>query len=598
MNQCTLDLAVIGNGRTAALLEPSGRIVWWCLPRYDGDPAFCRLLAGAEEKGFTDVLLDGQTASRSEYMRNTAIVVTELADGSGGRVRITDFAPRFSNYGRIFRPPQLVRIIEPMSGMPRVTLRVRLVHRYGVPVERRSSGSNHIRYWRDEVPVRLTTDAPLAHIENEASFVLTRPVHMVVGMDEPFEGALESTCREFCRRTRDYWMEWVRRLAFSNDWQDEIIRAGITLKLSSFEETGAIVAALTTSIPEGPGSGRNWDYRFCWMRDAFFVVRALNRIGATRTMEEFISYILSVAAGRADRLKPLYGVVHTDALEERTAEALAGYNGERPVRIGNAAVDQDQHDVYGSIIMAATPMFFDRRLPNPGDAALFKAIEPLGEQAARLALEPDAGIWEYRGRKRVHTYSAAMCWAGCHRLEAIAAHLGLSERAAYWGAIASRLGEEVLTRAWNPKRKAFSAAFGSDDLDASCLLLAEIGLIAADDPRFVSTVEAIEHELRRDFHVMRYVAADDFGLPETAFLICRFWLIDALWETGRRDEAREMFVDALKLRNHYGLLSEDVHPSTGKLWGNFPQTYSMSGLILTAIKLSRSWGDRYWRGSS
>ena len=598
MSESTLDLAVIGNGRTAALVEPSGRIVWWCLPRYDGDPAFCRLLAGEEEKGFTDVVLDGQTASRSEYMRNTAIVVTELADGSGGAVRITDFAPRFSNFGRVFRPPQLVRIVEPISGMPRITIRVRLAHRYGVPVARRSSGSNHIRYWRDEVPVRLTTDAPLAHVENEASFVLTRPVHMVIGMDEPFEGALESTCREFCRRTRDYWMEWVRRLAFSNDWQDEIIRAGITLKLSSFEETGAIVAALTTSIPEGPGSGRNWDYRFCWMRDAFFVVRALNRIGATRTMEEFISYILGIAAGRAHRLKPLYGVVHTDALDERAAEALAGYNGERPVRIGNAAVDQDQHDVYGSIIMAATPMFYDRRLPNPGDASLFRVIEPLGEQAARLALEPDAGIWEYRGRKRVHTYSAAMCWAGCHRLEAIAAHLGLPERAAYWGAIAARLGEEVLTRAWNPKRKAFSAAFGSDDLDASCLLLAEIGLIAPDDPRFVSTVEAIEHELRRDFHVMRYVAADDFGLPETAFLICRFWLIDALWETGRRDEAREMFVDALKLRNQYGLLSEDVHPSTGKLWGNFPQTYSMSGLILTAIKLSRSWGDRYWRGSS
>ena len=240
-------------------------------------------------------------------------------------------------------------------------------------------------------------------------------------------------------------MEWVRRLAFSVDWQDEIIRAGITLKLCNFEETGAIVAALTTSIPEGPGSGRNWDYRYCWMRDAFFVVRALNRIGATRTMEEFISYILSIAAGRADRLNPLYGVVHTDVLEERTAEALAGFNGDGPVRIGNAAVHQDQHDVYGSIIMAATPMFFDRRLPKPGDAALFKVIEPLGEQAARLALEPDAGIWEYRGRKRVHTYSAAMCWAGCQRLEAIAAPSRLAGARDILGRHRQgRIGEEVL----------------------------------------------------------------------------------------------------------------------------------------------------------
>jgi len=598
MSDYGLDLAVIGNGRTAALLEPSSRIVWWCLPRYDGDPVFCRLLAGNEEKGFTDVVLEGQVETRSDYVRNTAIVVTELIDDKGGAVRITDFAPRFQTLGRTFRPPQIMRIIEPIGGMPRITIRFRPTHRYGDTVGARSSGSNHIRYWRDEVPVRLTTDAPLSYIENEASFVLTRPVHLVFGTDEPFEGSLETTCRDFSERTRDYWLEWVRRLAFSIDWQDEIIRAGITLKLCNYEETGAIVAALTTSIPEGPGSGRNWDYRFCWMRDAFFVVRALNRIGATRTMEDFISYILSVAVGRSGEVRPLYGIVHTDLLEERTAPALAGYGGDGPVRIGNAAVNQSQHDVYGSIIMAATPMFFDRRLPRPGDAALFHTIEAFGEQAAKFALEPDSGIWEYRGRKRIHTHSAAMCWAGCQRLEAIATHLNLSERATYWGGIANRIGEQVLKRAWNPKRKAFSAAFESDDLDASALLLAELGLVAPDDARFVATVDAIESELRRGFHVMRYVAADDFGLPESAFLICRFWLVDALWEVGRREEARDIFVDALRMRNRYGLLSEDVHPVTGKLWGNFPQTYSMSGLTLTAIKLSRSWGDRYWRGSS
>jgi GH15 family glucan-1,4-alpha-glucosidase len=191
-----------------------------------------------------------------------------------------------------------------------------------------------------------------------------------------------------------------------------------------------------------------------------------------------------------------------------------------------------------------------------------------------------------------------MCWAGCQRLAAIAGHLNLPERATYWGGIADGIGEQVLERAWNPQRKAFSAAFDSDELDASALLLAELGLVQAEDPRFVATVEAISHELRRGFYVMRYVAADDFGSPESAFLICGFWLADALWEVGRRDEARDMFVDALRMRNRYGLLSEDVHPVTGKLWGNFPQTYSMSGLILTAIKLSRSWGDRYWRGSS
>jgi len=593
-----LDLAVIGNGRTAALIEPSGRIVWWCLPRYDGDPVFCRLLSGGEDKGFTDVVLDGLADIRSEYVRNTAMVVTELTDRDGAVVRITDFAPRFLIHGRVHKPPQLMRIVEPISGMPRITIRFRPAHRYGEPVASRSSGSNHIRYWRDDVPVRLTTDAPLSYIESEAPFVLTRPLTMVFGADEPFEGALESTCRDFRERTRDYWMEWVRRLAFSYDYQDEIIRAAITLKLSNFEETGAIVAALTTSIPEGPASGRTWDYRFCWLRDAFFVVSALNRIGATRTMEDFISYILTIASGRADKLRAVYGIVPSDSLDERLAPNLAGYGGDGPVRIGNAAVAQDQHDVYGSIILAASPMFFDRRLPRPGDEALFQRLEPLGEQAAQLAMAPDSGIWEYRGRKRVHTHSATMCWAGCQRLEAIAAHLGLPDRAKYWGGAADKIGVELLERAWSPKRKAFCGAFGSDELDASTLLFAELGLVSPEDPRFVSTVQAIEKELRRDFHVMRYVAADDFGLPETAFLICRFWLIDAIWSLRRREEARDMFVDALRLRNRYGLLSEDVHPVTGKLWGNFPQTYSMSGLISTGMKLSRSWGDRYWRGSS
>ena len=598
MTDYGLDLAVIGNGRTAALLEPSSRIVWWCLPRYDGDPVFCRLLSGDEEKGFTDIVLAGLSDIRSDYMRNTAIVVTELTDSDGAAVRITDFAPRFQNYGRTFRPPQLVRIIEPIAGMPRITIRFRVTHRYGEPVSERSSGSNHIRYWRDDAPVRLTTDAALSYVENEASFVLTRPVYMAFGTDEPFSGSIEATCRDFLQRTRDYWLEWVRRLTFSPDWQDEIIRAGITLKLCNFEETGAVVAALTTSVPEAPNSGRNWDYRYCWMRDAYFVVRALNRIGATRTMEDFISYILSIAAGQAGKLRPLYGIVHTDPLEEHAAKALSGYGGDGPVRVGNAASAQDQHDVYGSVIMAATPMFFDRRLPRPGDVSLFNMIEPLGAHAAQLALEPDAGIWEYRGRKRVHTYSAAMCWAGLQRLEAIAGHLGLTERAQHWGALSRRIGEQVLQGAWNPKIKSFVGAFGSDDLDASVLLLAELGLIAPNDPRFVSTVDVIGRELRRNFNVMRYVTADDFGLPETEFLICRFWLIDAMWDTGRRDEDREMFVDALGLRNRYGLLSEDAHPVTGKLWGNFPQTYSMSGLILTAIKLSRSLGDRYWRDSS
>ncbi|MGH6769968.1 MAG: glycoside hydrolase family 15 protein [Xanthobacteraceae bacterium] len=598
MTDYGLDLAVVGNCRTAALVNPGARIVWWCLPRFDSNPVFCRLLAGDEEKGFTDVVIENLVETTSDYVRNTAVVETILRDCHGGAVKVTDFAPRFYQFGRTFRPPELVRIIEPVAGLPRITVRFRPTHSYGNPEMDRAIGSSHIRYSGGGLTLRLTTDAPLSYIDRDAPFVLTRPLHMVFGSDTPFEGALESTCRDFYHRTCDYWLEWVRRLAISYDWPEATIRAAITLKLSNFEETGAIVAAHTTSIPEAPGSGRTWDYRYCWLRDAYFVVQALNRIGASRTMEQFISFILTLASGPSEKLRPVYSVVSSDPLDERIEPKLQGYRGDGPVRIGNEAAMQDQHDTYGSMILAATPMFFDRRLPRMGDADLFHRLEPLGEKAAALAMTPDAGIWEFRGRKRIHVHSAAMCWAGCQRLEAIAAHLGLVGRAHYWGETATRIGNELLAKAWNPKCKAFTAAIGSNELDASVLLLGELGLIEPNDPKFVSTVEVVERELRREQHVMRYVGSDDFGLPETAFLICRFWLIDSLWMIGRREEARERFVDALKLRNRYGLLSEDVHPTTGALWGNFPQTYSMAGLILSAMKLSRSWEDRYWRSSS
>src|SRR5437764_4966636 len=392
-----LDLAVIGNGRTAALVDPCSRIVWWCYPRFDGDPIFCRLLSGREEKGCSDVVLEEMVDFQSQYVRNTAIVSTVLTDRHGAKVRITDLAPRFRQFGRVFRPPQLYRIIEPIAGLPRITIRMRPTCDYGKVLPHRSLGSNHIRYANDATVIRLTTDAPLSLIDDEAPFVLTRPLHLVFGPDEPFTGDLQSTCRDFIERTHDYWMDWVRRLSISYDWQEAIIRAAITLKLSNFDETGAVVAAHTTSIPEAPSSGRTWDYRYCWLRDAYFVVQALNRIGATRTMENFISYILTIASGHSERLRPVYSVVSTDPMEERIEAGLRGYRGDGPVRIGNEAAVQDQHDTYGSIILAATPMFFDRRLPRMGDANLFHQLEPLGEKAAALAMTPDSGIWEFRG---------------------------------------------------------------------------------------------------------------------------------------------------------------------------------------------------------
>jgi GH15 family glucan-1,4-alpha-glucosidase len=276
---------------------------------------------------------------------------------------------------------------------------------------------------------------------------------------------------------------------------------------------------------------------------------------------------------------------------------LAGYRGMGPVRTGNAAYLQVQNDSYGSVILAATQVFFDRRMPQRGDLALFQRLERLGEHARQAAFEPDASLWEYRGIERIHTLSSAMCWAACDRLGKIATLLGETERAETWRGYAHTIRETILARAWDAKENSFRDAFDEGHIDASLLLLHEIGFIAADDPRYVGTVAAAERHLKRGDHLLRYAVADDFGLPETAFTVCTFWFINALAATGRRDEARAMFERLLACRNHVGLLSEDIDPKTGELWGNFPQTYSLVGLVLCAQRLSKSWEEALWRGS-
>jgi GH15 family glucan-1,4-alpha-glucosidase len=591
-----LDVAPIGNGRIAALVNAQGRIVWWCFPRLDCDPVFSNLLANDEEKGFFDVVMHGQTTARAQYVRNTAIVETVLEDNNGNAVRITDFAPRFLRFERAFHPAQIIRRIEPLRGLPRITIRLRPTFNYGQPGQIAAIGSNHIRYGGGADVLRVTTDAPLSYIAHETPFALTHPVTMILGPDEPLEAAVDSVGREFLDRTRSYWLGWVRGLGIPLDWQSAIIRAAITLKLCHFEETGAIIAAHTTSLPEAPGTQRNWDYRFCWLRDAYFVINALNRLGATQTMEGYLNYITTIAVDTEPPLQPVYGIIHNHPLTERVATDLAGYRGMGPVRVGNQAAEQTQHDAYGSVILGAAHMFIDERLPGMGDASLFRRLEPLGHQARRVYLEPDAGPWEYRGRARIHTHSATMCWVACDRLARLGGLLSLEDRAGYWRGHADKIRDEILERSWSPKWGAIAGAFDHDDLDASALLMAEFGMLRANDERFRRTVEVIGRELNRNGFIMRYTAEDDFGAPETAFLVCQFWYADALASIGETGKARDIFTDVLSRTNSFGLLSEDIHPTTGELWGNIPQTYCMAGIINTGMKLSRSWEDAWAAG--
>jgi GH15 family glucan-1,4-alpha-glucosidase len=386
----------------------------------------------------------------------------------------------------------------------------------------------------------------------------------------------------------------VRALAIPFEWQDAVIRAAIALKLNVFEDTGAIIAAATTSIPEAPGTQRNWDYRYCWIRDAYFVVNALNRLGATRIMERYLGFTLNIIAGaEGASLKPLYGISGGAVPDEHIAPALDGYRGLGPVRIGNQAYHQIQHDVYGAAILAAPHIFFDRRLDKCGDADLFTRLEVIGDRCEALFDQPDAGIWELRGTQRVHTFSSVMCWAGCDRLSRIAEHVGLSARAEHWRATADRMREVILERSWNAGMNTFTGTMDGDTLDASLLRLNDVGFIAADDPRFLGTVTAVEQHLKRGDFIYRYTEEDDFGVPENAFLVCTFWYINALAATGRMDEARSLFENILSCRNAHGLLAEDIDTGSKELWGNFVQTYSMVGIIDSAARLSKRWEDAY-----
>jgi GH15 family glucan-1,4-alpha-glucosidase len=319
-------------------------------------------------------------------------------------------------------------------------------------------------------------------------------------------------------------------------------------------------------------------------------VRALNRLGATRTMEDYLRYLANLATFESGALQPLYGIGFETELTEEEVPSLAGYRGMGPVRRGNLAWLQKQHDVYGSVVLAATQLFFDQRLDTPGDATTFARLEPVGERAFELYEHPDAGLWEFRGRAETHTYSAVMCWAACDRLGKVATHLRLPERAAYWHDRAALMHARIMDSALDPQRGHFVDVFGGHRLDASLLLLADLGFVAADDPRFIATVDAIGRELKRGDALFRYTAPDDFGVPETSFTICTFWYIDALAAIGRKEEARDMFERLLAKRNPLGLLSEDLS-FEGEPWGNFPQTYSHVGLIIAAMRLSRPWRD-------
>lgn len=582
------DLGLIGNCQLSALVGREGSIRWACFPRFDSPPVFGALL-DAERGGEFAIAPASGTLGTQSYLPNTNVLETRFETGEGA-FRVVDFAPRFVLFERNFRPTMLVRIVEPLAGTPRIRVRCDPVLGWSRAAPRREVGSHHVDFLGYESALRLTTDAPLSYLGGEP-FALSEPAHFVLTWGKPVEEPLGALCERFLRETVRHWRQWVKNCAIPPLYQDAVIRSALALKLHCFEDTGAIVAAMTTSIPESPRSGRNWDYRYCWLRDAFYALGAFRLLGQFEEREGFLRFLLNVAsAAPALDLAPLYRVDGRGDLGEQVLGDWPGFGGDGPVRVGNQAAEHRQNDVFGEMVLALSPLFLDARFRDQASGPAVDLVLRLARKAVAVAGEPDAGIWEYRAEWRHQTFSTLLCWAGADRMARIARVACPANVGEFEGA-AARLRDGILRDAVDPRRGCLVADAGGLEVDASLLQAVTLRLLPPEDPRMAATVEAIRSDLSVEGWLRRYRVDDGFGPPAVAFTLCTFWLVEALATLGRVGEAREVFDHALTIRSPLGLLSEDVDPRTGDMHGNFPQAYSHVGLIHAAFAASPRWSE-------
>jgi GH15 family glucan-1,4-alpha-glucosidase len=582
------DLGLIGNCQFSALVEKTGAVVWCCLPRFDSEPVFAALLDHDDGGRF---LVSPACASSGvqRYLENTNVLETRF-ETKDGCFRVLDLAPRFLLYDRTFRPTQLVRIVEPLEGSPRIQVRCEPRLGWSKAPPERLAGSNHIDFPGFASPLRLTSDIPVAYLEGQP-FALTERRHLVLTWGAPVEEPLQPLCDRFLSETVRYWHRWVKHCSIPSAYQTQVIRSALALKLHCFEGTGAIVAAMTTSIPEASGSGRTWDYRYCWLRDAYYALGAFRRLGHFEERENFVQYLLNIAAGEPDlRLSPLYRVDGTSDLDERIVPGWAGFGGDGPVRVGNGAALQSQNDIFGEMVLALAPIFVDERFTAERSRSTLELVERLARRAIAVAGTPDAGIWEHRTAAQPRTFSSLMSWAAADRMARVAA-LHAPSLESEFRAGAERIREEIAKRAWSPTRGSFTAMYDDVELDASLLQMVTLRLFPPDDERMQSTVSVIRDTLSQDGWLFRYRIDDGFGAPKVAFIICTFWLVEALAALGRSDEAKAVMDHAKAALSPLGLLSEDYEAASLRMWGNFPQAYSHVGLIHAAFAASPRWSD-------
>lgn len=579
------DSALIGNCAFIAHVQKDTNINWLCWPRFDSSFVFGSLLdeqKGGKFKINSELQVVGQ---EQEYVENTNVVSTTIETGDGV-FKVTDFAPRFDQYERYYKPLMLVRKIEPISGSPRISIECSPRGDYGQIVPQRVQGSNHIKFLGLKEEMRLTANVSLTSLMESQYFVLNETKYLCLTYGAPLEAPLKETMDRFLSSTVQYWKNWTKAMALGNFRQSKVIRSALALKLHQYEDTGAVIAASTTSLPESPGSTRNWDYRYCWMRDTYYTLNAFNNIGHFEELESYFQFIVNVPAKEDGRYQPMYKLGGTSDIKEYTLD-LEGYLGEQPVRIGNQAHEHIQNDVYGQILVTLLPLYVDSRFSLSEKSDSLTLIYKLLNKIEETIDEPDAGLWEFRDFAQKHCYTFLFHWAGSNAAIKIAEYLDDGIMKAKAEELRKKASEQI-EACYDSDRRVFTNAIGSPNLDASTLQLILMGYIDPNSDKAKDHLKALESELMTDGGLFfRYKHADDFGKPETTFLICAFWYIEALTAVGRIPEACEMFDNISSYDNHVGLLSEDVDAETGSQWGNFPQAYSHVGLVNAASRIAK-----------
>lgn len=583
-----LDYGVIGNGTSAALISREGAIDWLCLPFFDS-PAIFGALLDTEKGGHFTLTSDDTVAIHQHYMRHTNVLET-LVETRRGTYAIIDFFPRYKHEnGEYHCPPDLIRYIRVRDGAP--AIRVGYEPRLGYATGKTETVA-HEQYIKSTSTeggyesVYLYANVFFNALLDNDEIVLLRDTYFYLSYNQKI-GLLDSDYVALqYQRTKAYWMNWSAHSTFSvSRYGDEIIRSLLVLKLLSFQPTGAMLAAVTTSLPEAIGEVRNWDYRFCWIRDASMAISILARLGHEYASRRYVKFILDVIPFKDEKIQIMYGIRGEKCLKERELTHLSGYEGSRPVRVGNAAYSQKQHDIYGVLLDIILYSLQHFSIESAEQERLWTVVRSLVRAVIATWEKPDRGIWEYRSDPKNFTFSKLLCWCAMERGAAIADFFGVSAYATEWRVVSSKIRREIETKGWNAKVNSYTQFYGSEHVDATGLLLEPYGFFDAHDPRYIATVRAIEERLCENGLMYRYRNDDDFGMPSSSFTLCTFWMIDALYKIGDQDKARAMFERVLSLGNHVGLFSEDIAVKSGRLLGNFPQAYSHLALIDSALLL-------------